>query len=158
MFCVLALTFQFPSNGKAHSDKTHRNSQSDLFKSFNSLQTGRHIQTQKQLRARVWQAMVSIPFKREGTFRPEAKVMQGSGSLLEFQFPSNGKAHSDRQTLIRRRQTLIRRFNSLQTGRHIQTYYLVCHDHLPRIRFQFPSNGKAHSDSSLGGEVSIGLL
>ena len=36
---------------------------------------------------------VSIPFKREGSFRLK---YAGKGiDLDEFQFPSNGKAHSD---------------------------------------------------------------
>ena len=42
--------------------------------------------------------MVSIPFKREGTFRPDDRVMQWydpKQASDEFQFPSNGKAHSD---------------------------------------------------------------
>ena len=36
---------------------------------------------------------VSIPFKREGTFRPDHIREDARQSL--FQFPSNGKAHSD---------------------------------------------------------------
>ena len=60
--------FQFPSNGKAHSD---------TIKQDNNLHR------------------------------------------CVFQFPSNGKAHSDGLQTSEPREVL--RFNSLQTGRHIQT-------------------------------------
>ena len=87
--------FQFPSNGKAHSDcsMSQRRQQSRFC--FNSLQTGRHIQT--GIEAGIMNAekiVVSIPFKREGTFRPK-KVTAAPTAAAEFQFPSNGKAHLD---------------------------------------------------------------
>ena len=63
---------------------------------FNSLQTGRHIQTTPRYTRRGRRTPVSIPFKREGTFR------RGVGISL--------------------RRTVRSCFNSLQTGRHIQTY------------------------------------
>ena len=64
--------------------------------SFNSLQTGRHRQ-QIPLCTKCLGRLVSIPFKREGTFR---------------------QAHDRRTSNIGAR---LKRFNSLQTGRHIQT-------------------------------------
>ena len=68
---MLSKMFQFPSNGKAHSDPL-------------SLPNSPHI-----------------------------------GVL--FQFPSNGKAHSD--TKISHDKAVGVSFNSLQTGRHIQTQW-----------------------------------
>ena len=158
--------FQFPSNGKAHSDSSQRNRTSfaESFNSlqtgrhiqtigthvnllipgegFNSLQTGRHIQTRTQYkttykafyvsipfkRGRHIQTRlictirmlncVSIPFKREGTFRRSNFFRNHEHNM--FQFPSNGKAHSD--TLQTRTTRTSSSFNSLQTGRHIQTW------------------------------------
>ena len=63
---------------------------------------------------------VSIPFKREGTFRPKKSRISVDIPDPGFQFPSNGKAHSDKPF-----------------SRSLRN---------PRKMFQFPSNGKAHSD------------
>ena len=140
--------FQFPSNGKAHSDLTAPPKGGHNNFCFNSLQTGRHIQT------------ISIE-----SFVPGTDM---------FQFPSNGKAHSDispsdprrhlwvnvsipfkregtfRHFTIRPEKTSMgERFNSLQTGRHIQTFLCRPIWQEPKGRFQFPSNGKAHSDPTL---------
>ena len=141
------MMFQFPSNGKAHSDPHQARNGGRIDKGFNSLQTGRHIQT---------------------LTRKERLLFM----LKKFQFPSNGKAHSDFvltasvfaapscfnslqtgrhiQTNLTEfsQNALNSSFNSLQTGRHIQTRQ----NHHPlnrrsRRTFQFPSNGKAHSDS-----------
>ena len=89
--------FQFPSNGKAHSDvstlldATRFGAVSIPFKREGTF---------RRARARISNAcgdFVSIPFKREGTFRPSAtravSICAGTSS-----------------------------FNSLQTGRHIQTF------------------------------------
>ena len=142
--------------------------------------------------------IVSIPFKREGSFRHDDKVEREEEDLYKFQFPSNGKAHSDRRAFralsdglrvsipfkregsFRRGEKAVRYvvrsnvsipfkregsfrleigmvvvnlvpspcFNSLQTGRLIQTNefeFFVCYC---GRKFQFPSNGKAHSDLS----------
>ena len=66
-----------------------------------------------------WCASVSIPFKREGTFR-----------LRRYTADPRAKGSG---------------FNSLQTGRHIQTAIMSATMD-EEVRFQFPSNGKAHSD------------
>ena len=109
---------------------------------FNSLQTGRHIQTSSLKTGGVLGEKVSIPFKREGTFRRCKCIIKTL--RMEFQFPSNGKAHSDGETVIFNDQSKC--FNSLQTGRHIQTITMFKYTHA-RYPFQFPSNGKAHSDA-----------
>ena len=85
---------------------------------FNSLQTGRHIQTQNWHTRSVTQ-IVSIPFKREGTFRrKEHRVM----AIVKNGFHSlqTGR-HIQTGFLKGNRQEDRRSFNSLQTGRHIQT-------------------------------------
>ena len=146
---------------------------------------------------------VSIPFKREGTFRLPRSLRSAAAQLhcCKFQFPSNGKAHSDfkggfldeirlsvsipfkREGTFRREyfgfdgeaaesfnslqtgrhiQTMLNRsavptclsfmsrFNSLQTGRHIQTKSTDRRPNHKWKQFQVPSNGKAHSDCSAG--------
>ena len=208
-----SLSFQFPSNGKAHSDARSLTRHKNALYCFNSLQTGRHIQTtpgrslcdsnggfnslqtgrhiQTQCLVSEIFIKVSIPFKREGTFR---HLTRGTGTLQfsQFQFPSNGKAHSDVAEFWMSKYTESfkfpsngkahsdpgpgntpqkqRSFNSLQTGRHIQTLMLELGNRIERFRFnslqtgrhiqtvdlelktasvfpfQFPSNGKAHSD------------
>ena len=113
---------------------------------FNSLQTGRHIQTHHYgAVCKLKPSQVSIPFKREGSFRLVANA-NTIGVNYMFQFPSNGKAHSDEQYLKTPVGRFVR-FNSLQTGRLIQTFAFVFHL-LYFSWFQFPSNGKAHSDRS----------
>ena len=124
--------FQFPSNGKAHSDR--REIAPRWFailtdkESFNSLQTGRHIQTESE------------PLKRGREYKKCFNSLQ-TGRHIQTQTRS----------FLRFRSSVIRMlsFNSLQTGRHIQTP--TCDTLLPdprmsSRRFQFPSNGKAHSD------------
>ena len=112
--------FQFPPNGKAHSDTTSIKMIQRTNPSFNSLQTGRHIQTNHSCHNRTGANMfqfppngkahsdgeahgtpvpmsstVSIPSKREGTFRLCVGSAIADIQLLEFRFPPNGKAHSD---------------------------------------------------------------
>ena len=164
--------FQFPSNGKAHSDDEGKSPHSqyagsvsipfkregtfrhtlevywvwsEFGEGFNSLQTGRHIQTYPSTVTLLREHCVSIPFKREGTFRHEIVAGDNADAgvivsipfkregtfrptlpttdLIEnqtlFQFPSNGKAHSDCSIILS--SSMICSFNSLQTGRHIQT-------------------------------------
>ena len=158
-------SFQFPSSGKAHSDSKVLYERTSPFLSFNSLQAGRHIQTNTGntggntggnsfnslqagrhiqtggpgvtgwcqiylfqfpssgkahsdlcLVSLLFRVPVSIPFKREGTFRPA--TLTRSEKTTKFQFPSSGKAHSDSSAAHRTPGFC---FNSLQAGRHIQT-------------------------------------
>ena len=89
------IVFQFPSNGKAHSDLKMWDRKSLSILSFNSLQTGRLIRTHGDLdNLHDIIEQVSIPFKREGSFGQEKRI-KSLPSTNKFQFPSNGKAHSD---------------------------------------------------------------
>ena len=118
-------------------------------KGFNSLRTGRIIQTNLPTRRELKMAkhLVSIPYEREGSFRLNVSVFpfdtfsaivsipyEREGSfrrggflflvlLTSFQFPTNGKDHSDQLP------------ETKQTSEHTQ--------------FQFPTNGKDHSDFRL---------
>ena len=64
---------------------------------------------------------VSIPYEQEGTFR---LLIGDCGAIFEYA-PS---------------------FNSLRTGRHIQTNSRCRNQWTQLDSFQFPTNGKAHSD------------
>ena len=89
---------------------------------FNSLRTGRYLQTYclpRWLRQRI---PVSIPYEREGIFRHLNKDDLVVASLV-FQFPTNGKVSSDSKP-VRWKRTRGSCFNSLRTGRYLQTYIL----------------------------------
>ena len=142
---LLMSGFQFPSNGKAHSDH-------QFLSPFLGLMGG----------------SVSIPFKREGTFR----LLIGLFPLcLVYRVSIPFKREGTFRLAIHSNFLNIGfGFNSLQTGRHIQTRFLMkkactyIEVSIPFKRegtfrqkiwsffmvkyklFQFPSNGKAHSD------------
>ena len=94
---ALFAVFQFPSNGKLHSNNRNRN-----------------------FCAPHW-SNVSIPFKRETAFKLGVPLSVSDIFPLGFQFPSNGKLHSN---------TLLDRLLPVA-----------------EVEFQFPSNGKLHSNS-----------
>ena len=125
--------FQFPSNGKAYPKSKARSTKDLSRPSFNSLQTGRHIQSYISWYPMRGYIKVSIPFKREGI------------SKVQYVRPNVVQLVS---------------FNSLQTGRHIQSLLQSFADGSPLL-FQFPSNGKAYPKFNLMGsgiilpEVSI---
>ena len=178
-----AITFPFPSNGKAdpkffhismvleltttcfHSLQTGKRIQrhgcrtsKGYWKSFNCLQTGKRIQRLTLTTDFTKHTGVSIPFKRESgskgwPWQPTSQSTQG------FQFPSNGKA--DPKT-GRRGFRLARKwsFNSLQTGKRIQSITTDCHGYLPvrvSIPFKRESGSKAHKKENTDEthEVSI---
>ena len=109
--------------------------------SFNSLQTGNCIQTLCRQGSKMAEtAQVSIPFKRETAFK------HGLGCI-----------HTE--------STENSSFNSLQTGNCIQTATkdMLCDHNRRRFEFQFPSNGKLHSnkrteESSATRELSFNSL
>ena len=112
------IKFQFPSNGKvypkANCDVV---SHYRVSISFNSLQTGRCIQRERQ------------------------QVLD-QAAVIEFQFPSNGKVYPK---LVRGDpHRPFPSFNSLQTGRCIQRNCNDLQSIRRHNRFQFPSNGKVY--------------
>ena len=85
--------FQFPSNGKAYPKKDIIVGVEVKQNSFNSLQTGKRIQSRVIVCACDGAVLlVSIPFKRESVSK-----VNFDGTIVEwldmFQFPSNGKAY-----------------------------------------------------------------
>ena len=110
------MKFQFPSNGKAYPKPVQEHIPPIAPVSFNSLQTGKPIQSEIYL-------------------GQKAKGISGFNSL------QTGKPI---QRLRCSQSIPMRRcFNSLQTGKPIQRFItrLVDEDH---GMFQFPSNGKAY--------------
>ena len=134
---------------------------------FNSLQTGKHIQRGLGFILRSYWDGVSIPFKRESI----SKVKEKNTSRLakkRFQFPSNGKAYPKQElrgnsrvppqkvSIPFKRESISKgiaaahnvkkepSFNSLQTGKHIQSLQIWERWPCSVGEFQFPSNGKAY--------------
>ena len=68
---ITAIAFQFPSNGKVYSEANQATALADIQSSFNSLQTGKCIQS-------------------------EVRHMRCLDEAGQFQFPSNGKVDSER--------------------------------------------------------------
>ena len=134
-------SFQFPSNGKAYPKlKSSWQNENNHKLCFNSLQTGKPIQSRCFEFVSSGRNYVSIPFKRESLSKAKAKN-DDKGKGDEFQFPSNGKAYPKSTPKQQSKESLC--FNSLQTGKPIQRS-------IPRLSlvldtwFQFPSNGKAY--------------
>ena len=138
------LPFQFPSNRKLHSNSRYGSDKLLQGQCFNSLQTGNCIQTINR-NVMLLVATVSIPFKRETAFKPPERTPKWFRLHRRFQFPSNGKLHSNeggfevtnkpvkvsipfkRETAFKLAEGLSNTearelcFNSLQTGNCIQT-------------------------------------
>ena len=122
--CSSAHKFQFPSNGKLHSNRFPSVRPPKPRQSFNSLQTGNCIQTRPE----------TAPTHEESSFN---SLQTGNCiQTLEIQMLMVGDALS---------------FNSLQTGNCIQTHRNDFRKPLWRLWFQFPSNGKLHSNSVYNG-------
>ena len=147
------LVFQFPSNGKVYSKtllekrpqgtrslvsipfkresvfKDNRRSRDNRTTSFNSLQTGKCIQSSKRSIDLMIHNLVSIPFKRESVFKDSRVPLFYCSWLVSF--------------------------NSLQTGKCIQRRLTTGDIMLSKNEFQFPSNGKVYSKAKRGGTISI---
>ena len=159
--------FRFPSNGKAHSDIGIPVVLLAGF-GFDSLQTGKHIQTSPPPPPRGRYNEFRFP----SNGKAHSDTVDYDNTLatgLRFRFPSNGKAHSDitvvgnsahatffvsipfkrertfRHGMKMRTSQFQNRFDSLQTGKDIQTVLGFLGDN-EIVAFRFPSNGKAHSD------------
>ena len=113
--------FQFPSNGKAYPKiKKNINPMRLMMWGFNSLQTGKPIQSTPYSPRPRWNVRVSIPFKRESLSKEPPTWRDRDRLRHKFQFPSNGKAYPKDLFLSNYNQLLAFSFNSLQTGKPIQ--------------------------------------
>ena len=111
--------FQFPSNGKVYSELIEAGYDlSAEYTSFNSLQTGKCIQSlQAQSRRSV--KVESFNSLQTGKCIQSWKIANERLQELTFQFPSNGKVYSENFVLQQR--AFGASFNSLQTGKCIQS-------------------------------------
>ena len=90
---------------------------------FNSLRTGRHIQTRKRrVQLQHNAPHVSIPYEREGTFRPGFQfTVNVTAGTLRFNSLRTGRHIQTKETGLIIPDEEFKSFNSLRTGRHIQT-------------------------------------
>ena len=175
--------FQFPSNGKAYpKPATQKCDRLSRASSFNSLQTGRHIQSLREDGGTLFDLIrrVSIPFKREGISKAKQQPSVSFKTKTNVSIPFKREGISKGTDSKRRVRTRLS-FNSLQTGRHIQRHRdqtgrtgfrvsipfkregisKVAHIHLAMTseKFQFPSNGKAYPKRiTTNGSEDIGSV
>ena len=167
--------FQFPSNGKVYPKPPIQPKKGKGgYYSFNSLQTGRCIQSIETLQAALpTVAYVSIPFKREGVSKghkgldlgkpmyvvsiPFKREGVSKGGWIWPVIPSRRIRFNSLQTgrCIQRGAPVAvpwrtrRGFNSLQTGRCIQRRSSRVIATPEGAKFQFPSNGKVYPKTLL---------
>ena len=161
------MEFQFPSNGKVYPKRDGQScgTVQDRLR-FNSLQTGKYIQSDVSIFKIFDRNFVSIPFKRESISKGARTLCRPNRSLrfnslqtgkyiqseidvrsnadinIGFQFPSNGKVYPKEKKEAEKMKVIS--FNSLQTGKYIQsTEYRQTVDN-DNNGFQFPSNGKVY--------------
>ena len=137
--------FQFPSNGKADpkqrchagrlrwgpvsipfkresgsKDVRAKASVNEVDEGFNSLQTGKHIQRDHKSLGLTRNLKVSIPFKRESVSKAIELLPLATGVgvvSIPFKRESVSKAYRKRSAYLKHQKS----FNSLQTGKHIQS-------------------------------------
>ncbi len=110
--------FQFPSNGKVYPKfNTFREGLAAL-KGFNSLQTGKCIQSHETYTAPTPLPSVSIPFKRESVSKAKG-IISELASLVGFNSLQTGKCIQSAGVSSNTR--ILGSFNSLQTGKCIQS-------------------------------------
>ena len=131
--------FQFPSNGKARSELSDDSTQTkgDAV-SFNSLQTGRLVQRQTATSYREQKMEVSIPFKREGSFRVLLCLRGGTGHSC---FNSLQTGRLVQSVLVEQAIKTKLGFNSLQTGRLVQSVNKI-RSAAPACRFNSLQTGR----------------
>ena len=110
---------------------------------FNSLQSGKSIQTYHgciDYTRWVWFQFPSI-----GKVHPNLNVAPDSTVAVgRFQFPSIGKVHPNPAIEFGKQRGRAASFNSLQSGKSIQTGSTVTFAGVQGSAFQFPSIGKVH--------------
>ena len=115
----LGKEFQFPSNGKADPKRCRTGTSNGSAKSFNSLQTGKRIQSKSFTNF----PLVLRSFNSLQTGKRIQRYNREDVTIFakEFQFPSNGKAYPKLGEMMYKIGDRIQSFNSLQTGKRIQS-------------------------------------
>ena len=110
--------FQFPSNGKVYP-KLGFVLMIGCDHSFNSLQTGKCIQS-KEEGSRTRFGFPEFQFPSNGKVYPKWDSLRNPDEGDVFQFPSNGKVYPKAASAMGTETCECHRFNSLQTGKCIQ--------------------------------------
>ena len=166
---IVEIKFQFPSNGKLHSNLCSwrqcysRDKVSIPFKRETAFKQGTSVSFLER-------GKVSIPFKRETAFKHRTRI-RSQDIASEFQFPSNGKLHSNGDQYVSlnmpdlvsipfKRETAFKRSILRRPLRRKRTVSIPFKRETAFKRglsrgfrggfnaFQFPSNGKLHSNCS----------
>ena len=133
--------FQFPSNGKDYPKSNHCCLFTLNTLRFNSLQTGKTIQRRARS-GEYYTRVETFQFPSNGKAYPKPNRFR-SGSVGDmFQFPSNGKAYPKYLPMgaVARLWRLC--FNSLQTGKPIQSDCQPTPETAPDLRFNSLQTGK----------------
>ena len=168
--------FQFPSNGKVHRKKKAGWYTESIFPVIVSIPFKRESASKVDEDWDVLMLThCEFPFPSNGKVHRKGPSKNGFPRFIEFPFPSNGKVHrklhsprrSQRQKRVsipfkRESASKVRKklfpatsiryraktcFNSLQTGKCIESKYCFMHEVPHIVVFQFPSNGKVHRKS-----------
>ena len=111
--------FQFPSNGKAYPKAfEYFTGGYGIDIVFNSLQTGKRIQSGGNDHTGDGPSTVSIPFKRESVSKDDNRKSFGTTTSVSIPFKRESVSKVLRVPTLRVRQA--KSFNSLQTGKRIQ--------------------------------------
>ena len=114
--------FQFPSSGKVHPNIIFSVVRDDDYPAFQFPSMGKvHPNALYTRSGASGDEEVSIPFNREGTSK-QIQQVNFDAVAYAFQFPSTGKVHPNLTDLASISGSLVPKcFNSLQSGRYIQT-------------------------------------
>ena len=112
---------------------------------FNSLQTGKCIQSVWTLQRRGTTTQFQFPSNGK-VYSKLGNYENANGGAIRFQFPSNGKVYS-KAKIAEMMAGEKSSFNSLQTGKCIQSVDTNAPSYRHLAPFQFPSNGKVYSKS-----------
>ena len=159
--------FQFPSNGKVYPKIQRLITKGVAQNSFNSLQTGKYIQSITKPEEVVIEAEFQFPSNGKVYPKSNGEKIE-EFELTLFQFPSNGKVYPKDSIVVfyilkrivsipfkresisketppsRRWPWMSYSFNSLQTGKYIQRLQRFFCTGQISTEFQFPSNGKVY--------------
>ena len=137
--------FQFPSNGKARGNLSISSRQRNLSGTFQFPSNGKARGNTDIVVGGDVQVGVSIPFKREGTGKPETCRRRGSDSSFHsLQTGRHGETASCWSGVIWSRCRVSIPFKREGTGKQIMKAKTLS----PRKVFQFPSNGKVRGNQN----------
>ena len=113
--------FQFPSNGKAYPKIRNWNEVNPRRKKFQFPSNGKPYPKRKLFQHQSWRSRhVSIPFKRESISKVRCSGRHSKWYAIRFNSLQTGKHIQSRAGQLAKSKDWRMRFNSLQTGKHIQ--------------------------------------